>query len=313
MKTRFPIRAATLFLCALLFAAPAPSFGSGDAPSDNVAESSARTDNAAATPPVADNAAMPAAVADNAAMPAAVADNAAVSPAVADNAAATPPGDEDFREPSFGEEPPARVADPIEPVNRAFFAFNDKFYYWVAKPVAKGYSRVVNEDIRVSVRNFFSNLSTPIRVANHLLQGELRFAGTELARLFINSTTGILGLFDTARDNWDIRKKDADLGQTLGRYGLGHGMYIVLPLLGPTSLREGAGSIGDGFLDPVSYITPTEASLGVKAYKVENDVSLRIGQYEDLTGAAVDPYVAVRDFYIQYRAGVVEGSRQDER
>lgn len=198
-----------------------------------------------------------------------------------------------------------RIPDPFEPVNRAVFTFNDKAYYWFFKPVAKGYKAVVPQGVRVAVRNFFSNLATPIRVANSLLQGELRATGTELLRFTINSTIGVAGLFDPAYDEFHLEKKDADLGQTLGRYGLGQGMYLVLPLLGPTTLRDGAGRAGDLFLDPVSYVTPTEASIGVNVYKMENGLSLRIGEYEDLTGAALDPYVAVRDAYVQHRAGMV--------
>ncbi|MGE5285173.1 MAG: VacJ family lipoprotein [Actinomycetota bacterium] len=201
----------------------------------------------------------------------------------------------------------ARIADPIEPVNRAIFTFNDKAYFWFFKPVAKGYNAVVPQSVRVAVRNFFSNLSTPIRVANNLLQGEFRATGTELLRFTINSTIGMAGLFDPAHDGFHLEKKDADLGQTLGRYGLGQGIYLVLPLLGPTTLRDGAGRAGDLFLDPISYITPTQASIEVNAYKRENDLSLRIGEYEDLTGSALDPYVAVRDAYAQHRVEMVRG------
>ncbi len=279
--TARPLRLlAAVFLAALLLVSPAPS-------------------------PAADNVA---ATTDNAVLPI---DNPAALPEATDSGTAA--ADENFREPSFGEEPaaPVRIADPIEPFNRAMFVFNDKAYYWVLKPVAKGYNLVVNEDIRVSVRNFFSNLSTPVRVANHLLQGELRAVGTELARFAINSTTGILGLFDTARDNWGIRKRDTDLGLTLGKYGLGHGMYLVLPLLGPSSLRDGVGSFGDSFLEPLSYVDPDEAAIGLKAYKEVNKLSLRLGQYEELTDAAVDPYVAVRDFYIQNRESAKRGRIRD--
>ena len=285
MTTRRLRRFAAILLAALLLASPAfsPAADNAAAATDNVVIPIGNT-----VIPV-DNAVIPV---DNAAAPAASGRDAA------------PPEDEEFREPSFGEEPapPARVSDPIEPFNRAMFVFNDKAYYWVVKPVAKGYNYVVNEDIRVSVRNFFSNLATPARVANNLLQGEIRAVGTELLRFFINSTTGILGLFDTARDNWGIRKIDTDLGLTLGKYGLGHGMYIVLPVLGPTSIRDGLGSVGDSFLDPVGYVEPWEADLGLRAYRTENDISLRLGMYEELTGAAVDPYIAVRDAYVQNRA-----------
>lgn len=221
----------------------------------------------------------------------------------ADNTAKAPAGVSEVEEQS----PPATVADPIEPVNRAIFMFNDKAYYWFFKPVAKGYNVVVPQGVRVAVRNFFSNLATPIRVANNLLQGKFRATGTELVRFTINSTIGMAGLFDPAHDGFHLEKKDADLGQTLGRYGLGQGMYLVLPFLGPTTLRDGAGLAGDLFLDPVSHITPTEASVEVNAYKRENDLSLRIGEYEDLTGSALDPYVAVRDAYAQHRAGKVRG------
>ncbi len=203
------------------------------------------------------------------------------------------------------QSPPASVADPIEPFNRAIFTFNDKAYYWFFKPVAKGYNVVVPQGVRIAVRNFFSNLATPIRAANNLLQGKFRATGTELLRFTINSTIGMAGFFDPAHDGFHLETKDADLGQTLGRYGLGQGMYLVLPILGPTTLRDGAGRAGDLFLDPLSYVKPTAASVGVNAYKRENDLSLRIGEYEDLTGSALDPYVAVRDAYTQYRAGKV--------
>lgn len=242
-------------------------------------------------------------------------DNAVEAPAVVsekdtptDNTVpAPPPSVRESLLDAGGEEqpPPATVADPIEPVNRAIFTFNDKAYYWVFKPVAKGYNVVVPQGVRVAVRSFFSNLATPIRVANNLLQGKFRATGTELLRFTINSTIGMAGLFDPAHDGFHLEKKDADLGQTLGRYGLGQGMYLVLPFLGPTTLRDGAGRAGDLFLDPLSYISPTEASVEVNAYKRENDLSLRIGEYEDLTGSALDPYVAVRDAYAQNRAGKV--------
>ncbi len=224
-----------------------------------------------------------------------------------DNVAA-PAGQESPLDSGVVEQPPAvKIADPIEPVNRAIFVFNDRAYYWFLKPVAKGYDYVVPQSVRVAVRNFFLNLATPIRVANNLLQGNLRATGTELARFTINSTIGMAGFFDPAHDGFHLDRKDADLGQTLGKYGLGQGMYLVLPILGPTTLRDGAGRAGDTFLDPISYLQPTEAAVGVDAYKMENNLSLRIGEYEDLTEPALDPYIAVRDAYAQNRARSVRG------
>jgi len=245
-------------------------------------------------------------------------DNAAASPlpsvsgeGAEGTSSGVPAGEIEREPPAEGGEPeqppPATVADPIEPVNRAIFTFNDKAYYWFFKPVARGYNAVVPQGVRVAVRNFFSNLATPIRAANNLLQGRFRDTGTELLRFTINSTIGMAGLLDPAHDGFRLEKREADLGQTLGRYGLGQGMYLVLPLLGPTTLRDGAGHAGDLFLDPLSYVRPPEAAIGLNAYKRENDLSLRIGEYEDLTGAALDPYVAVRDAYAQHRAGMVRG------
>ncbi|MBI5419078.1 MAG: VacJ family lipoprotein [Deltaproteobacteria bacterium] len=201
------------------------------------------------------------------------------------------------------EQPPSpAVSDPLEPVNRAIFVFNDKAYFWVMKPVAQGYGAVVPQTARVSVRNFFSNLATPIRFVNSLLQGKFKDSGVELLRFTINTTIGIGGLFDHAKNRFHLDRRDEDLGQTFGAYGLGHGIYLVLPLLGPSSLRDTAGLAGDAFLDPVNYLEDLETVVAVKAYKAENEISLTIGDYEDLTKSALDPYVAVRDAYVQHRA-----------
>ena len=207
----------------------------------------------------------------------------------------------DLREPSFGEEsPPVSVHDPIEPVNRGIFYVNDKLYRWVFRPIAKGYRYVVPEGARLAVRNFFSNLGTPIRAANTLLQGKFKATGTELARFTINSTIGIAGLFDPAK-GWNLDRKEEDTGQTLGVYGLGHGMYVVLPILGPSSARDAVGFVGDTFLDPLTYISPAEAAIGANAVRSETNLSFKIEEIDELIGAAVDPYVAVRDAYIQSR------------
>lgn len=205
------------------------------------------------------------------------------------------------REPSFGEEsPPVAVHDPIEPVNRGIFHVNDKLYHWVFKPVAKGYRYIVPNGVRIVVRNFFSNLGTPIRAANTLLQGKFQATGTELARFIANSTIGMAGLFDPAKE-WNLHRKEEDTGQTLGVYGLGHGIYVVLPILGPSSARDAVGIVGDTFLDPLTYIPGTEGAIGANAVRSETDLSFRIDEYDELTGASVDPYIAVRDAYIQSR------------
>lgn len=196
----------------------------------------------------------------------------------------------------------AEIADPLEPFNRAMYRFNDKLYLWVLKPVAQGYSKVVPEPARVSVDNFFTNLAFPVRFVNCLLQANFGGAAKELGRFTINTLWGIGGLLDPAADREiNLTKQDEDLGQTLGSYGIGQGFYITWPVFGPSTPRDTVGMVGDSFLRPFTYVDPWYVGAGAKAFDLVNDTSLRIGDYEALTGAAVDPYVAIRDAYVQYR------------
>jgi phospholipid-binding lipoprotein MlaA len=200
-----------------------------------------------------------------------------------------------------------KIADPIEPFNRAMYHFNDRLYFWVLKPVAEGYSKVVPEPARISVSNFFSNLWTPVRLVNCLLQVNPMGALTELFRFMINSTIGVAGLFDPASsEEINLQAQDEDFGQTLGFYGVGQGFYIVWPILGPSSPRDTVGRVGDYFTYPISYLDPWYVWTAVRGYEEVNDVSLRIGDYEALKDAAIDPYVAIRDAYVQYRQKKVE-------
>lgn len=195
----------------------------------------------------------------------------------------------------------AAIADPLEPWNRLMYHFNDRLYFWVLKPVARGYKAVVPEPARVSVKNFFSNIVMPVRFVNSLLQGKMKAAGNELARFGINSTVGVAGLFDVAKMHYGIEAQQEDLGQTFGHYGAGGGIYIVWPVLGPSTLRDTLGRVGDGFLNPVNYMTPLESQIAVRASEQVNDTSLQLGEYEDLKEASLEPYVAIKDAYIEYR------------
>lgn len=209
--------------------------------------------------------------------------------------------DDDFFEDEFEEEQ-AQIADPISMWNRAMFHFNDKLYFWVLKPLARGYKAVTPDFFRTGVKNFFRNLTTPIRLVNCALQGKGEAFGIEFARFLMNTTVGVLGLGNPA-DNYPrlIRPDEEDLGQTLGKYGIGNGFYIVWPVIGPSTLRDTVGLAGDWFLNPVSYIDPQEASWGVWSFDQVNQTSFRIGDYEALKKAAIDPYIALRDIYIQFR------------
>jgi phospholipid-binding lipoprotein MlaA len=204
------------------------------------------------------------------------------------------------------EEASPQIADPLYPWNKAMYHVNDKLYFWVMKPLAQGYSAVMPEDIRLAVSNFFDNIATPVRFVSSLLQFRMKDAGNELIRFLYNSTAGVCGLADAAKTDLGIRQQDEDLGQTLGRYGVGHGIYLVWPFLGPSSLRDTAGRIGDRFLSPVHYINPTESSVGITVYDRVNETSLRIGDYEDLKKSAIDPYVSIRDAYVQHRKKKVD-------
>jgi phospholipid-binding lipoprotein MlaA len=194
-----------------------------------------------------------------------------------------------------------RVADPLEPVNRIMFVVNDRLYFWVAKPVLHVYKGVMPEAARLGIRNFFNNASTPARLANCLLQGKNDAANTELHRFVINTTAGILGFGDPALDQYGIEPVREDLGQTLAVYGLGEGFYIVWPLFGPSTARDTVGMAGDQFLNPLRYVDPREVSIGISVVKVTNAGSFQIGKYEDFKAEAFEPYIAMREFYIQYR------------
>jgi phospholipid-binding lipoprotein MlaA len=224
-----------------------------------------------------------------------------------------PPREADFSgTPGFDEleEELARrqvsVPDPLEPVNRVMYGVNDVVYVHVAKPVLEVYAGVVPKPVRLGIGNFFHNAATPPRLVNCLLQGKGPEAGTELQRLAINTTAGVLGFGDPARDRYGLRPAREDLGQTLAVYGMDDGLYVVLPLLGPSTLRDSLGRMGDQFLNPVRYVEPDELSIGLSAVRGVNGGSLHLGEYEALKAAAVDPYVAMREAYIQYRWKLIQ-------
>lgn len=212
---------------------------------------------------------------------------------------------EDTNAETYKEFEPVTVKDPIQPYNRAIFTFNDKFYYYVIKPTYKGYEKVVPKGARVSVGKFFSNIRMPGRFFNCLFQGKLKGSGIEMSRFIVNTTAGMAGFFDPAKSLLRLEKQDEDFGQTLGKHGMGTGAFIEWPFLGPSSLRDTLGIVGDIALDPLTvasfFISPFVTS-GVGLYDRINDVSIDKGAtYENITKPAVDPYIALQDAYIQNR------------
>jgi phospholipid-binding lipoprotein MlaA len=232
------------------------------------------------------------------------AEGTAAVAAAADAGTAEPGGEDLAAEDDLeaGEAPSVRIADPLAPWNRAMFQFNDKLYFWALKPAARAYKATVPRLARKGVENFFHNLGTPIRLVSDLLQFNIRDAAVELGSFMINTTWGVAGFGNLFAGNPEAKTPDADLGLALARHGVGNGIYLVWPFLGPSTVRDTAGWVGGLFLDPVSYVQPLEASLGVRAYSEVNATSFRIGDYESLKDAAIDPYLAVRDAYLQNRA-----------
>lgn len=234
----------------------------------------------------------------------------AQDPAVTSAQDTDPAGATDDVLDSFGdfddEEETSSISDPFEPINRGIFWFNDKLYFYLVKPVARVY-RIVPERARISVSNFFSNIFTPIRFVNALLQLKIEDAGTELGRLLINSTIGIGGLFDPAKNWYGLRKKEEDFGQTLGHYGVGHGFYLVLPIIGPTSLRDSVGlGLDTYYLNPLySDKLEDRDTYTLVALDKVNTLSLDKDTYESIKKDSLDPYLFIREAYSQHRAGRV--------
>ncbi len=202
--------------------------------------------------------------------------------------------------------PMPHVPDPLEPFNRAMFTVNNDLYFWIMKPVAKGYATVVPHGVRKCIDNGFSNAMSPIDIVNSMLQGKFKITGIELARLLINSTMGVGGLFDVATTDFHLPNHHEDTGQTLGIYGMKPIMYLYWPVLGPSDLRDTIGTTADFFMIPYYYFTPGIASsLLISAGGIENKLSLHLGEYESFLKAAIDPYAATRDAYLQHRAEMI--------
>ncbi len=195
----------------------------------------------------------------------------------------------------------ANVPDPLYMFNYGMYQFNDKLYFWLIKPVTKGYKAAVPLIVRSDISNFFYNLLFPVRFVNSLLQGKFSGAGSELSIFIINSSAGCLGFGKPAQKLFKLKNSNEDLGQTLGSYSIGEGFYIVLPVLGPFTLRDLAGYAGDSFLKPVNYVNPFELSMGITGFKKINTTSFHLGDYKTLKDSAIEPYTAIKNAYIQLR------------
>lgn len=205
------------------------------------------------------------------------------------------------------------IADPFIYWNKTWFYLNDGLYHGVFKPFAKGYAWLVPAKPRGWVRNFFNNLLFPVRFINNILTGKFDSAFMETSKFVANTAFGFGGLGDVTEGQpraWEPKRPTADgFGQTLGKAGMGHGLYLVWPIIGPSSIRESVGWVGDYFCDPLTYGEFTFIEFAaIRSFKNVNNLSLQLrgNEYEAITEGAIDKYAAVRDAYIRYRAKKVE-------
>jgi len=226
----------------------------------------------------------------------------------------------------FDESGHAQVKDydPLEPVNSAVFEFNYRLDKYVVKPAAKVYNFFIPPDVQQSFSNVFQNIRFARRLLNNLFQAKFQGAGIELSRFLINSTLGVGGLFDPAGIMFELKTPQEDLGQTLGTYGVGPGPFLMIPFLGPFTLRDGIGFIGDNFLDPFNWfvlpyinidsipqLTQDRSTIrigvfGLTVGEAVNARSLTLEKFQGVEEGTLDLYGAVRNAYLQQRLKAIQ-------
>lgn len=199
---------------------------------------------------------------------------------------------------------PGNPRDPLEAMNRGIYHFNDGVDHLLVKPAAEIYRGVVPQLVRTGVSNFFSNLGDVIVALNNLLQGKLAAAASDFGRIAVNTTVGVLGFIDVATE-LGLEKHNEDFGQTLGYWGLPDGPYLVLPILGPSSLRDAVGLIGDWKASPVTYVDPNRDRNALYGLWFLSRRTELLETSKILETAALDPYEFVRDAYLQRRRNLV--------
>lgn len=191
--------------------------------------------------------------------------------------------------------------DPFESHNRFMFNFNNTLYDYFGKHVAKGYRFTVPYDVRIMIKNIINNGTMPVRLLNSFLQGDLGKSGRVISRFLINSTVGLGGMFDVADHEFDIKPANENMTQTLGYYNVPSGPYLVLPILGPSSVRNLVGRTADVFVSPTFLLSaPFAVSSGIAAVKKTNETSFLIKTHQNLRENSIDEYISVRDLYQQY-------------
>lgn len=225
-------------------------------------------------------------------------------------------GDDAGNESDFGEEDPfadeekeiANVSDPFERwYNRPVYAFNDHFYKYFLRPVAQTYKDLLAENFRIIIRNLYNIITFPVRLVSSLLQFNFEKSGRVISRVLVNCTLGFVCMVDVANEGFGIKPVDEDFGQVLGFYGIPSGPYVVLPLLGPSSVRDGVGLAVDALMNPLFWLVPDFATgAGVTSEQMVNETSFFIEDIEALKEGAIDPYISFRNFYNQRREILID-------
>jgi phospholipid-binding lipoprotein MlaA len=204
----------------------------------------------------------------------------------------------------------ASVSDPFERVNRTIFNFNTTVSNHVLRPISRGYDAVMPAPARRGIRSFFDNLEFPVRFAGCVLQGKLPRAAAETGKFALNSTVGLAGFIKVSDRYAPLRVPDEDIGQALGAWGLGQGPFLVLPILGPSSLRDGIGRVGNYYASPMSWKFMDQydswVPITLRVGDILSDLRPILTAQDALQRAAVDPYLAFRNGYLQYREGEVK-------
>lgn len=200
--------------------------------------------------------------------------------------------------------------DPLEPVNRVFYKVNDLGDRYVLRPVAKGYVRVTPRVFRLGATHFFDNLGYPVVVVNDFLQGKGRQGSADAARLLLNSTIGLLGILDPATDI-GLAQHDEDFGQTLAVWGMPAGPFLMVPLVGPRTTTHALGSLGDNLVSPLHIYSDASVRSKLVVFQTIHRRSTFL-QVDDEIRQSFDPYVFIRDAYLQNRNYLIHDGKVPE-
>lgn len=215
----------------------------------------------------------------------------------------------------FANVPVQKANDPFEGFNRTMFGFNDELNTYALRPFAHGYAFIVPRPVRTGISNFFDNLQYPVRFINSVLQGKITRSAQETGKFIVNSTAGVGGLIRVSDHVSSLADVPAeDFGQTLGVWGIAPGPYVVIPVLGPSDCRDLVGFAGDLAMQPLNwhtfgilhYAQSNTIGIALSGTRSVNGLPKAVESYDQLKSEAVDPYVAMRDGYLSYRAAQVK-------